>query len=319
MSPVSLSTKYVHIISLFVLLGWTTIAAAASYSSSSQQSAQHYISVSLDGGIALGMKVGTALSQQPRAAAGASVNYELRYRSMLFGVGAGCGFSQTLSRMSDFRDTYDRVTRDNDSIRYHYDISSYQEKRTLLDVHLPIYLGATFAEYMYVLAGAAVGVDVFAQYEAQARMLTAADFPHTPGTVVGNIPNYGYGLYPESLYATKASMLPASLGARLSVAPTVELGAQIPLAGKLNLRVGVFAAYRMMVSPEKKQEALLDLSGVNLDPYTQSQENLRDNLRLAPLAHTSLLPSAGLNNILVGIRLTLQIGLRSAQPCMCYY
>lgn len=314
----SLFTKNIHIISLSLLLSLSVVAAAESYHSSARGGVEHYLSLSLDGGMAISPAKTDLLSSLPRAEAGASVNYELQYRALLAGVGVGFGFEQTASRLTAYRDSYDRITRDGDAVRYHYDFTSFTETRSLMQVRVPVYIGATFAEYMYALAGATVGFNLTHDYQTRATMLTAADYSSLPGTISGNLPYYGYGIYPESPYATKASMLPSSATARLSLSPTVEIGARIPLMDKLALRVGLFAAYELMLSTEQPSEKLLDLSAVDLSPYTQSQSNLAENLRLAPLAHTDLAPKGLLNNILVGLRVTLSWRVSSSRhACMC--
>lgn len=304
------------------------LSSAAPYRSSGL-GPQHNLSLSLDGGMAIGtpQSSNSPITQLPRAAAGASLNYELQNRALMAGIGVGFGFIQTATRLSDYRDSYNRTTRDGDDILYHYVFTSYQETRTQLQVRVPIYIGATFlhsslstkhsALSMYALAGATLGVNVASDYHTQASMYTAAEYQHLPGVIVGNLPNYGYGIYPEYNYQTKASTLSASIPARMSVSPMVELGANIQFTDQIRLRIGLFAAYQWMVSPEQISEPLLDLTKVNLSPYTQSQSDLAENLRLAPLSHTPLLPGSGMNNLMVGLRITLQLRFKATPICMC--
>lgn len=295
------------------------VTSAATYNSSAQRAVQHHLSLSLDGGMTLCPARSSIVHTSIGATTGASLNYELQRGYLLFGVGAGAGYQFSRSRLVDYCETYNRTIRGGQQVQYHYVFPSYRETRTLLQARVPLYIGATFAEYMYILGGATVGIDVLADYASEATMYTAMNVPNLPGTISQNIPNYGYGIYPESAYESRGNILPSAIAARVSIAPTFEIGAQIPLANQLKLRVGLYAAYQVKLFPSQAQNPLLDLSEVDLSPYTQSQQDLADHLRFYPLSETSLATRELLNNLVIGLRVTLQLRFTpSRHDCMCY-
>lgn len=283
-----------------------SLTASAAYRSS-QSAVSHHLTLSLGGGAAL-----------PGAKGELSLGYELSTKIFYAGIQAGADVEYGVTRLSPFTETFDRTTRDGDPIRYSYCYASFREKDAIYSVMLPIYFGFHLGRYAYVQAGAAVMLPFMAQYTSVASMYTSATFNKLPEDIVGGLPSYGYGLYPESEYTYSAR--PNILLNRLAVLPSLEAGVRLPLKGKLDCRVGAFVQYRadvLLQQSEPKQ--LVDLSKVDLSPTSQSQQNLQQNIVFhSLLTEVKDYQPSPLTHLFIGLRFTLRLNVgHEHHKCMC--
>lgn len=286
---------------------------AASYRTASR-GVEHYLTASLGGGLSLSPTTTDHISHPVGATASFGLSYELRYQRLLFGFGAGAEGLLTRDELSAFRDTYDRVTRDGDEVKYSYCYTLFGEKRRSLLLSVPIYFGAQLGRHTYVLAGASMQARLLGDYQTKASMYSEAEYSMLPGAISQNLPSFGYGIYPEKEYSYTAAQ--AGLP-RLAVSPMVEAGVRLPIKRRLDCRIGGFVQYRLWLT-KPSTEALIDLSAVDLSPFTQNQANLAEHIRYASMETLPDVASTVWNNLLIGVRVTLRLNVTVPhKSCMC--
>lgn len=282
----------------------------------SQTSVNHYLTLSLEGAGAFSLgAMPESFHALPGVGGAAAVGYELSASRFIFGIGVGANILSSVNTHDPFTESYDRVTRDGDAVLYHYRYTSWREQHLTYQVRVPVYAGATIGRLGYLLAGATVGYTLGWRDNTTVRMSTAMESPLYPGLIENNLANYGYGIYPETDYASVVKNMPSMY---LTVTPMVEGGVRLPLAQRLDARIGLWAGYHLPLSAAGGEKAgtLTDLSDVDISPLTQSQQNLAENIRFASLQ--TMMPASSLSRLMVGVRFTLR--LQVSQPkhkCMC--
>lgn len=207
---------------------------------------EHALSLSLDGAAALPMLLEATDHARLGATGGLSVNYEYHYRRLFVGVGVGADY--VLSRFAS-----DSICRDvhfsgaevdaglKPSVTHYYYIN-YREQQQRLYLSLPIEIGMKFAGYMYASVGATLrmGIPAVSAIRSQAQTYSVSEFTtlQEPIRLDHDEPEY-------YIYSLHDSEQRSTSEMRISVAPKVEIGAQLPIGKRVDCRVGAFVQYTL--------------------------------------------------------------------------
>ena len=241
------------------------------------------------------------------------IGYELRQRGFFFGIGVGADYDLGRQMIDSLKDNYGRYDRENDAITYTYAYRDYNDMQMSAAISIPIYIGGYLSESLYLLGGVKFGINMWGIHHAKTEMETYGtytEFIHT----IHHAPYYGY--YNESHYEY-ASVYPV---AKLKVIPMVEVGYKIPLVTKskrVEMRVGAYAEYGIPLSLQNEQP-MVDISHTDINPFTQNQQNLRQNIILNTPIATNWQEGGKTSNLQVGVRFTCLFNVTPPKRfCMC--
>lgn len=199
-----------------------------------------------------------------------AVGYELSRDWFVFGFGVGVDYDYTCQRIDSMTDLFDRLDREGDAITYAYRYSDYTDSQQRLLVSIPVYIGAHIGEYMYLQVGAEVTLPVTARHKTQTILQTTGTYKRFIHTIE-NAPTYGY--YAPAGYSKQGGYQDS----RCYIAPMGEIGANFRLNKTVSMRVGVYAAYHFPLGAWGRT-ALIDYSRVDINPQTQTEADLRENI-----------------------------------------
>lgn len=254
------------------------------------------------------------------------LGYELNYRSFFFSIGIDATYNfyvQTLAHFTDTRTAYDL---EGDEHLYSYLYSNYAEKQRMIHVGLPLLFGGMIGDYVYVAAGLGLSYALLTAYEGSAQMYTQGTYAQYPDPLNSNVlPNASrWGFYPTDTYEYKMQGARAIASAQLRSALLLEVGARIPLnTKKIRLKAGMYAEYGLPfnllngVTYDDIKVHLTDYSKVNLNPQTQTQANLKANLKYNSILNSDFLKAA-YHNVSAGLKLTVAFDVTiSSKQCNC--
>ena len=126
-----------------------------------------------------------------------------------------------------------------------------------------------------------------------------------------------YGFWARDTYTGQGVMLSATN----EVALEAEAGVNIPLPMQvIKMRAGVFVGYDLPLTKYEARSSspLVDYSAVNTNPLTQTQENVKQNIRFGSMLDTSL-AAHDAHRLRVGMRLTVLFDITpKPKHCMCW-
>lgn len=288
----------------------------AQYHKSTDGQVNHYLTFSVAGGetnmFTSLTEDAPAIKDMPGADALFQLSYELRKRSFFVGLGIQADYDFTWQRVDTFSNLFERTDREYDPITYAYRYSDYRDRQHTLQLSVPLYVGANVGRYFYVLAGAKVSLAFVAEHKTTTLLSTDGTYHRFIHTIV-DVPSYGY--YYEDLYA--------SVGAWeapfLKVSPMAEFGFRIPVkskSGRVGMRAGFYAEYGIPLD-WSNMLPMIDYRHVDDSPFTQSQDNLRENIVFNSVLNSSFQKKA-FNQLTVGLRWTLLINVTPPDHvCMC--
>lgn len=278
---------------------------------------QHYINISLQGGETNTLTAaaeGYDITDKAGAGGGLSVAYELTKGNFFFNVGVGADYQWTGQHLEAFTDEFERIDFEGEALLYHYNYSDFRERQRTLLVSIPVQFGYWVHPYIYLAVGAKIGLPVMATYSNSADMYTDGVYDRFLEPF-SNVPQYGY--YSTDRYSYSNNSMSAVRAALPQVAATIELGGRIPVKMKKHqLRAGVFAEYAFPFG-SLTRGSIADYSAVDTNPYTQSQEQLRQTFVMNSVLDSYCLKRLH-QNLTVGLKITLQLNVtRNTEPCRC--
>ena len=320
-----MKTLFRYII-LFVLISISTVSYAQ------HQRTNHRIGLELGGGIAQllhrNMPNNSNLQLVSNVGGGLTLglNYELQYRHLIVQTGFGINYSASSNSLYNYGFVADVV--EYPSMKYHYDFSHYTEQTTYGVGYVPLKVGAAF-KHWYFLAGAKIGVFSFANTSAISTDVKIWASDQDVIDPLQGMPNHG--LQNLHLEDGKKPIRMAPFNALLSAEIGISMQAMggrkshktgedfvysrlSPRSSQMLYRVALFADYGLNnlhhYTPNPaayntdKQGGLVAVNGVNrLTPY--------------PIYGYQPLQNLVLNNLLVGVKLSMQLQLPRDSACRC--
>lgn len=245
---------------------------------------RHFLDLSVGGGVAVNMAKAPLVNTKIGADGNFAFTYELDKKSFFFQIGIGVDYILARRGLDPFTDSYTgRFDKDGFLLnRYSYAYTSYAEQSHYLMGTVPVLFGFQLTQHMYISFGAKLMMPFMSTYKADATMYTEGVYDMFIDVISQNVPAYGF--YEEAEYTYKA---PLTFGLTdIYVAPTLELGAKLPIKKKIDVRVGVYAEYALPISSSNAKMDLVDYSMVQLNPTLQNQYDLAENIRFNPIAHS---------------------------------
>ena len=270
----------------------------------------HYIGLSVAGGVS-GMQLSEAPAVSPAigGAAEGMLLYDLNYRGFLFQAGLGASWQQYGLGIDTYSDSRPAVDITGEGHDYVYTYSSLRESGSRLSGQLSVMAGWQSGSPFYFLAGMRLRYALSTSYTTRTDLQTAGQYERWAADYITNRPDYGF--YERSAYQTSGR----SASRPLCIAPTVELGASFAAGRKTVVRAAVYGVYGIHAG-SRQELPLTDYSGVDLNPFTQSEDNLHRTLRINSLTDTRL--TGGYNSWEAGIRLTVLWNVYHRQEhCRC--
>lgn len=288
----------------------------AQYHKSTDNRVNHYITLSIAGGESNMFtqieETAPRIKDMPGGDALFSLTYELRKAGFFLGFGAEVDYDYTWQKIDSFIDRFDRQDREYDEIYYEYVYHDYRDAQHNLQVSIPLYVGYNIGHYAYVKAGAKLSLSLLNNHKTTTDLATQGTYKRFIHTIQ-NAPTYGYYYNDEYTYSAPFD------ASSLKVSPLLEAGARIPIHTKskrLGMRIGAYAEYAIPLSWNNKLE-MIDYGAVDKSPFTQNQQNLRDNIVFNSILNTSYQKKA-FNQLTVGVRWTLLINVTPPDHvCMC--
>jgi len=276
---------------------------------------QHALWLSVGGGEANNLSYGTDITPKLGAGGNVGVGYELQAGGFLLGFGVEANYQLQRDGMATYLYEDARLDREEEPVSYGYYHQQYMQQDRALRLAVPLYVGGRFGDYVYALVGASFHLPLWNSYAVSTQLLTQGTYAWSIDPVRSEGINdfSSYGFYPNADYAREERYRDkASVHARL------EIGSFVPLnkTKKVQLRVGAYCNYGFRLGGVGEQP-LVDVSGVNLDPHTQSMQDLQTNIRWEAL-NTTRLYSHLPHNLEVGIRATVLFRVHVVNPpCHC--
>lgn len=295
----------------------TTAAARTGTRYKKSSGVQHYITLSLSGGE--GNTMTRALDDYPfiHNQVGADgqlhIGYELRQRNFFFGLGIGGDYDLHRQRVDSFADNYERRDREADAITYTYAYRDYKDLQQSVGINVPIYIGGYLTEELYLLAGVKVGFHLWNTHRVDTEMETYGTY-HAFIHTIHHTDFFGY--YNESHYSY-SSAFPAPA---IKVTPMAEIGYRIPVQSKskrVEMRLGAYVEYGIPLAQQNSLR-MTDISRTDINPVTQNQANLRENIILNAPVSTDWQKGGKSSNLQVGVRYTCLFNVTPKKRfCMC--
>ncbi|MBR0310751.1 MAG: hypothetical protein IJQ97_07700 [Paludibacteraceae bacterium] len=299
-------------ISLIVLLLSGVLVAAPRYKSST---VTHWLGVSLNGVEANYLPNGEHISIRGGGGGGGQLLYELKAGGFFLNIGVGADYILTNTAISTYTDAFSRLDRMGEMHTYRYNYSRFAEQQRQVRLYIPLQVGYQFGDWVYVGVGASLRtLPLLNAIESSTLMYTQGEYERFIEPF-RNAPYYGF--WSEAEYSSKGVMNSATN----EMAVEAEIGVNIPLnAKKLRMRVGLFAGYDIPLSSyDKRTETpLVDYSAVNTSAFTQSQQDLHDNIRFNSMFDTPIAVKEA-QRLRVGLKLTLLFDITpKSKHCMCW-
>lgn len=251
-----------------------------------------------------------------RAGGGAQLHalYELHTSGFFFNIGVGADFIATNTAMDTHSEAFERVDYTGEKVLYRYCYIDYKEQQRQLRIVAPIQFGYQFGDWVYAGVGASFRMKpLLNSVNAHTRMFTEGEYSRFIEPI-RNAPDYGY--WPEAEYTETGKVL----SAMHEVAVEAEVGVNIPMPVRwIRTRAGVFFGYDLPIGSyaNRANTPLADYSKVDINPYTQSQENLQANLRFNSMLDTPVAKN-DVQRMRFGIRLTMLFDVTThSSNCMC--
>lgn len=292
-------------VSVLLLVGMYVSPVRAEYYNSLTGKAHHYIGLSLGGGESNNMGRGSSdryvLTHIAGAGANVSLQYEVQYRSWIFGIGVAGQYHYLRDTLVNFIESDARIDRNGESVDYGYVYRGYRESDHVAGVSADVYVGKNIGERVYVLLGAKFSLPLWSRYTMDTRMLTQGDYAwdiEPVRSVDGNDFSV-FGYYPEDSYSHTEEY-----EEHMRIAATGEVGANIPVRhAKSRLRAGLYATYGFRLG-QSLNYPLVDYSGIDKNAATQSLADMQKNIRWHALNTSSVTYNALPQHLEVGVRLT---------------
>lgn len=295
-------------IALLLLSAWTSVVCAQYYRSASRQ-LTHYVGFSVGGGEANNFLKDPAFAAKIGGAGNAMLNYELCYSKLFFSLGAGVNFQHTQNCSASFMDTRDAQDIEGEAFTCQYRFTDYLEKTNALMFAAQLMVGYQVFSPLYLAAGVKIKAPVMTDYVATADLQVTGFYERWAASSIVNRPDYGF--YPKDAYSYsgKASKMSAL------VAPTIEIGAVVPMGKKCLLRAGLYADYGFALGSRPTVQ-LVDYSHVDLNPASQSQADLRQNIVFRSVFDSKV--AGAYSNFEIGLRATFLFDVTvHNEPCHC--
>lgn len=301
---------------IFVLMLTCAMSLSAQFHKSTDNRVNHYLTFSLAGGesnmFTSVLEGAPKIEDMPGGDGLFTFSYELRKGGFFIGLGAEADYDFTWQRVDSFMDRFDRQDRENEEIYYEYVYRDYRDRQHNLQLSVPIYFGYNIGRYAYVKAGAKLSLSLLTKHETTTQLATQGTYKRFIHTIK-NAPTYGY--YYEDTYSYSAPFDASAL----KISPLLEAGARIPIHSKskrLGMRIGAYAEYAIPLSWNNKMQ-MVDYSSVIKNPFTQNQQNLRDNIVFNSILNSSFQKKA-FTQLTVGLRWTFLINVTPPDHvCMC--
>ncbi len=289
-------------------------------------SASHYLGFSAAGGIDFAMPLNTVASSKPGGEGKLDLRYELHKNRFFFNLALGAEFAD----YGIFADSVfvEREAADisSEAHIYQYRLYNLLDRHNAVNVLLGLSLGYNLHENVYASLGVAFKASVWGKHNSKTELQTVGLYDRWEAEYIADVPSYGF--YPRSAFLYQG----ASAQTNLWVAPSLEIGGMWNFAKRNILKVGLYVDYNIRLN--QPNLPLLDFSRIDINPASQSEQNMRNNLILNSMTEATL-PSLAdgfiirsstaatsanqLHNLSVGIRLTLLFNVKgSPLPCRCY-
>lgn len=301
----------VYIVLFALLLAGSSVAAPRQYKSATLT---HWVGMSVTGVEANLLPNGNDIIIKGGGGGGGHLLYELRTGGWFFNIGLGADYILTNTALATYTDAFGRVDRTGEALTYRYNYSDYAEQQRQVRLMIPLQVGYQFGDYVYVGVGASLRTKpLLNEIRTHTRMYTQGEYERFIEPF-RDAPYYGF--WSEDEYSGTGIMRSATN----EMAVEAEVGTNIPLnAKKVRMRAGLYFGYDLPLSQfeEREATALVDYSAVNKSPYSQSQEDLKENIRFNSMLDTSL--SAEAQRVRVGLRLTVLFDVTpKPRHCMCW-
>lgn len=261
----------------------------------------------------------------PLLGGGATIGfeYELEYKHLL--VHTGFGIDYTMNNQQIEVEDFSVGIQEYPTMQYHYSISNYKERDTYGVGYIPIKIGAKF-DYWYFLVGAKIGLFSFANYCSSATDMTIWASDEDVIDPMTNLPTHHLQTYHAEIQAKFINM--ASFNAMLSAEIGVQLDSK--LWRKTKQRVLADEVHTTKANVHYRLALFADYGLTNLHayranpiPYNGHKEGgllqLKDVTQLDAYSVLGYQPfqDRALNNLFVGVKLSIQFELPQKEACHC--
>lgn len=299
-------------IGLFCLMLAAVSVAAPRTANRSQLT--HWIGVGVTGVEANMLPGGSEIKTRAGGGIQAHALYEMRKGSFFFNIGVGADYILTASWMSAYMDAFNRVDFTGEAMNYRYCYTDISEQQHQMRIVVPVQFGWQFGDWVYAGLGAAFRTKpLMNMFNLRSQMLTEGEYKRFIEPI-RNAPDYGY--WPQEEYAGQGNLL----SAMNEIAVEAEAGVNIPLpSNKVRFRAGIYIGYDLPLGRYADRDALTlgDYSTVDVNPATQSLENLHANLRFHSMMDTPV-AAHDAQRIRAGLRLTVLFDVTGhSEHCMC--
>jgi hypothetical protein len=299
-----------YIVILGLMLAGMSVAAPRY----SQTNLSHWLGLSVTGVEANVIAPKSEMALRAGGGAQAHFIYELQAGGFFFNIGTGADFMVTNTAMNTHSEAFNRVDYTGEEVLYRYCYTNYREQQRQVRIVIPVQFGYQFGDWVYAGLGASFRtIPLLNSVNAHTRMFTEGEYDMFIEPI-RNAPDYGY--WPEAEYTESGKMQ----SVQNEVAVEAEAGVNVPIAVKwFRMRAGVYFGYDLPVGTYKKraETPLADYSKVDTNPFTQSQENLRANLRFNSMLDTPV-AKHDVQRMRIGLRLTILFDVTThANHCMC--
>ncbi len=275
----------------------------------------HWLGLSLNGVEANMLPDGTEIKTKFGGGGGGHLLYELNAKGWFVNIGVGADYMITNIWMGAYTDAFARVDRMGEALTYRYQFSDLSEQQRQLRVVVPLQIGYQSEDMWYVGVGAAFRTaPLINTIGSKAQMYAQGEYDRFIEPI-RETPYYGF--WARDTYTGQGVMLSATN----EVALEAEAGVNIPLPMQvIKMRAGVFVGYDLPLTKYEARSSspLVDYSAVNTNPLTQTQENVKQNIRFGSMLDTSL-AAHDAHRLRVGVRLTVLFDITpKPKHCMCW-
>lgn len=275
----------------------------------------HWLGLSLNGVEANMLPDGTEIKTKFGGGGGGHLLYELNAKGWFVNIGVGADYMITNIWMGAYTDAFARVDRMGEALTYRYQFSDLSEQQRQLRVVVPLQIGYQSEDMWYVGVGAAFRTaPLINTIGSKAQMYAQGEYDRFIEPI-RETPYYGF--WARDTYKGQGVMLSATN----EVALEAEAGVNIPLPMQvIKMRAGVFVGYDLPLTKYEARSSspLVDYSAVNTNPLTQTQENVKQNIRFGSMLDTSL-AAHDAHRLRVGVRLTVLFDITpKPKHCMCW-
>ena len=276
--------------------------------SSSVFALSHYLTASLGGGATIPMALPDGMERQLGGEGQLSVAYELGHQGFFFNVGVGAEYMLLRGTVERFADQFARQDKNGIDINYRYVYGNYEENDRLIHLTIPVQVGYRFLKYGYVAAGVKFSLPLWGQNTCNTKMYTELEYTNLIAPISRDVPSYG--AYKETDYSSTDASKQQSFISTCNVAPNIEIGGWLPISRKVNCRIGAFCEYVIPLKSGNIPESRVDYSAVDVNPQTQNQTNLSENIHFCSQLTT--------HTIVVGLRCTFRFKVAgTSKICNC--